>query len=228
MLEHRLYGIEYYNLPKYGPDSPPLVVDASSDFTTKPVDWVESNVGVLYACASKNFGHPGVTMVVVRKDLLGKQQSTCPGILCYDTNAQSGNLWNTIATFNVEVTGIFMKWMKEQGGVDEMERRSIAKAAMCYDMIDYSDGFYTTPIQDKAIRSRMNVPFAVGNSEELTKEFLIQLWEKGIVGLRTVTPFGVGKYLRASLYNGITEDDTKDLVFFMDKFMHNNRHRMQR
>jgi len=221
-------GIEYHSLPKFGPDSPPLVVDASSDFSTKPVDWVESNVGVLYACASKNIGHPGVTMVVIRNDLLGKQSPLCPGILCYDTNVQGGNLWNTIPTFNVEVIGIFMKWMIQQGGVDEMESRSIAKSNMLYDVIDYSDGFYTTPLEDKSIRSRMNVPFTVGNNEEITKDFLLQLWEKGIVGLRTVTPFGVGKHLRASLYNGVPEDHVEDLVFFMDKFMHNNRYRMNR
>jgi phosphoserine aminotransferase len=222
-------GIEMHRLPKLGPNSPPLVVDASSDFTTKQIDWVESNVGVLYACASKNIGHPGVTMVVIRKDLLGHHNPMCPGVLCYDTNVQGGNLWNTIATFNVEVIGIFMKWMIQQGGVDEMERRSIAKSDMYYDIIDRSDGFYTTPLQDKSIRSRMNVPFAVGDGDkELTKEFLVQLWEKGIVGLRTLTPFGVGKYLRASLYNGVPVDNVKQLVYFMEEFMQTNKHRMQR
>ena len=222
-------GIEMHRLPKLGPNSPPLVVDASSDFTTKQIDWVESNVGVLYACASKNIGHPGVTMVVIRKDLLGQHNLMCPGVLCYDTNVQGGNLWNTIATFNVEVIGIFMKWMIQQGGVDEMERRSIAKSDMYYDIIDRSDGFYTTPLQDKSIRSRMNVPFAVGDGDkELTKEFLVQLWEKGIVGLRTLTPFGVGKYLRASLYNGVPVENVKQLISFMEEFMQTNRHRMQR
>ena len=222
-------GIEMHRLPKLGPNSPPLVVDASSDFTTKQVDWVESNVGVLYACASKNIGHPGVTMVVIRKDLLGHHNPMCPGVLCYDTNVQDGNLWNTTATFNVEVIGIFMKWMIQQGGVDEMERRSITKSDMYYDIIDRSDGFYTTPLQDKSIRSRMNVPFAVGGGDdELTKEFLVQLWEKGIVGLRTLTPFGVGKYLRASLYNGVPVDNVKQLVYFMEEFMQTNKHRMQR
>ena len=222
-------GIEMHRLPKLGPNSPPLVVDASSDFTTKQIDWVESNVGVLYACASKNIGHPGVTMVVIRKDLLGHHNPMCPGVLCYDTNVQDGNLWNTTATFNVEVIGIFMKWMIQQGGVDEMERRSITKSDMYYDIIDRSDGFYTTPLQDKSIRSRMNVPFAVGGGDdELTKEFLVQLWEKGIVGLRTLTPFGVGKYLRASLYNGVPVDNVKQLVYFMEEFMQTNKHRMQR
>lgn len=213
-------GIEMHRLPKLGPNSPPLVVDGSSDFSTKPIDWVGSNVGVLYACASKNIGHPGVTMVVVRKDLVGYQQPICPGILCYKTNIEGGNLWNTIATFNVEVVGLVMKWMLEQGGVDTMEKRSIEKSAMIYNLIDHSNGFYSTPISDVSIRSRMNVPFDVGGGdEEITKEFLIQAWERGIVGLRTLTPFGVGKYLRASLYNGVSVENTEKLVRFMREFM---------
>merc|ERR1712048_1291622 len=119
--------------------------------------------------------------------------------------------------------------MIQQGGVEEMERRSIAKAQMCYDTIDVSDGFYVTPLNNdnnKSIRSRMNIPFAIRNcNEQLTNEFLIGLWERGIVGLRTVTPFGVGRYLRASLYNGVSVYDVTTLVSFMNDFMHNNRYR---
>jgi phosphoserine aminotransferase len=113
-----------------------------------------------------------------------------------------------------------MKWMLEQGGVDTMEKRSIEKSAMIYNLIDHSNGFYSTPISDVSIRSRMNVPFDVGGGdEEITKEFLIQAWERGIVGLRTLTPFGVGKYLRASLYNGVSVENTEKLVRFMREFM---------
>lgn len=213
-------GIEMHRLPRLGKDSPPLVVDGSSDFSTKPIDWVESNVGILYACASKNIGHPGLTMVVVRKDLIGYPQSICPGILCYKTNTEGGNLWNTIATFNVEVVGIVMKWIQDQGGLDEMEARSILKSSMVYNLIDQSNGFYSTPIQDRSIRSRMNVPFDVaGGDEVITREFLVKAWERGIVGLRTLTPFGVGKYLRASLYNGVSVQNTQRLVTFMEEFM---------
>jgi phosphoserine aminotransferase len=197
-----------------------LVVDASSDFTTKPIDWVGCNVGVLYACASKNLGHPGVTLCVIRKDLLGTPSKQCPGVLCYTTNVREGNLWNTIATFNVEVINIYLQWLIAQGGVHEMERRSIAKSAMVYNLIDSSEGFYATPIADPSIRSRMNVPFDVaGGDEETTREFLIQGWERGIVGLRTLTPFGVGKYLRASLYNGVSVHQVETLVSFMAGFM---------
>jgi len=213
-------GIEMHRLPKLGADSPPLVIDASSDFSTKPIEWAESNVGVLYACASKNIGHPGLTMVVIRNDLIGNQQPICPGVFCYKTNVEGCNLWNTIPTFNVEVVGIVMKWVIAQGGVDEMEKRSIAKSTMVYNLVDNSNGFYSTPLQDKSIRSRMNVPFDIaGGDDEITKEFLVEAWEQGILGLRTLTPFGVGKYLRASLYNGVSVENTEKLVAFMEKFM---------
>jgi phosphoserine aminotransferase len=216
-------GVEMHQLPKLGIKAP-LVVDASSDFSTKPIDWVDCNVGVLYACASKNLGHPGVTLCVIRKDLLGTPSKHCPGVLCYNTNAREGNLWNTIATFNVEVINIYLQWMIAQGGVQEMERRSIAKSAMVYHLIDSSAGFYTTPIADTSIRSRMNVPFDVaGGDEETTRDFLVQGWERGIVGLRTLTPFGVGKYLRASLYNGVSVHQVEVLVSFMAGFMKASR-----
>jgi phosphoserine aminotransferase len=91
---------------------------------------------------------------------------------------------------------------------------------MVYNLIDSSEGFYATPIADPSIRSRMNVPFDVaGGDEETTREFLIQGWERGIVGLRTLTPFGVGKYLRASLYNGVSVHQVETLVSFMAGFM---------
>lgn len=211
-------GIELHQLPKLDIQSP-LVIDASSDFSTKPIDWVGCNVGVLYACASKNLGHPGVTLCVIRKDLLGTPSPNCPGVLCFTTQVRAGNLWNTIATFNVEVVNLYLQWMIEQGGVHEMQRRSITKSAMMYDLIDSSGGFYSTPISDTSIRSRMNVPFDVaGGDEHTTRDFLIQGWEQGIVGLRTLTPFGVGKYLRASLYNGVSVQQTQALVAFMADF----------
>lgn len=212
-------GIELHQLPKLDIEAP-LVVDASSDFTSKPIDWLGCNVGVLYACASKNIGHPGLTICVIRRDLLGAPSQRCPGVLCYTTNAREGNLWNTIATFNVEVVNIYMQWMIAQGGVYEMERQAIQKSALLYELIDRSSGFYSTPIGDPSIRSRMNIPFDVdGGNEKTTRDFLIQAWERGIVGLRTLTPFGVGKYMRASLYNGVSVDQVKTLAGFMADFL---------
>lgn len=220
-------GIELHRLPEL-PESRkqiPLIVDASSDFTTKPIDWHGCGVGVLFACASKNIGHPGVTMTVVRKDLLGKGKASplCPGVFNYTTNSDAGNLWNTPATFNIEVVGMVMDWLEQQGGVHECERRSIAKSDALYDVIDNSNGFYGTPINNKALRSRMNVPFnIIGGDQELTNQFLIESWDKGMVGLRTLTPFGVGDYLRASLYNGVTVDEANTLADFMRRFQTEN------
>ena len=218
-------GIELHRLPKL-PESRqhiPLVVDASSDFSTKPIDWQGANVGVLFACASKNIGHPGLTMTIVRKDLLGKASPLCPGVFNYSTNSDAGNLWNTPATFNIEVVGLLMDWLEQQGGIAACEQRSIAKAKAIYDVIDSSNGFYGTPVADKNLRSRMNVPFNIkGGDEALTNQFLIESWEKGMVGLRTLTPFGVGDYLRASLYNGITEEEAVTLAEFMQRFASEN------
>lgn len=222
-------GIELTRLPDLkskGIDAP-LVIDASSDFSTKPIDWEKYNVGVLYACASKNIGHPGVTACIVRKDLLGSPNPICPGVFDYTINSQAGNLWNTAATFNIEVVGIVMDWILSNGGVDGMEQFSIQKSSMVYDLVDSSDGFYATPLvteEQKSVRSRMNVPFCIkGGDQETTDKFIREAWEKGIVGLRTITPFGVGKYLRASLYNGVSVEDTEYLIKFMKEFMSENR-----
>jgi len=220
-------GIELHRLPKL-PDSRkhiPLVVDASSDFSTKPIDWHGSGVGVLFACASKNIGHPGLTMTIVRKDLLGEGKASplCPGVFNYTTNSEAGNLWNTPATFNIEVVGLVMEWILREGGIEANEQRCITKSKILYDVIDKSKGFYNTPIDDKNIRSRMNIPFNIaGGDEQLTNKFLIESWDKGMVGLRTLTPFGVGDYLRASIYNGITEAQTTKLAEFMNKFAEDN------
>ncbi|WP_417697449.1 3-phosphoserine/phosphohydroxythreonine transaminase [Psychromonas sp.] len=218
-------GIELHRLPKL-PEALqhiPLVVDASSDFSTKPIDWRGCNVGVLFACASKNIGHPGLTMTVVRKDLLGKASPLCPGVFNYTTNSEAGNLWNTPATFNIEVVGMVMDWLVKEGGVDACERRSIAKSDVLYDVIDNSNGFYATPIDNKTLRSRMNVPFNIaGGDDALTNKFLIESWDKGMVGLRTLTPFGVGDYLRASLYNGVTIGEANILATFMRDFQKEN------
>lgn len=229
-------GVEVFDLPTGEQRSPiPLVLDASSDFTTKPIAWVEANVGILFACASKNIGHPGLTAVVVRRDLLDQTQypsnPACPGVFHYATQAEAGNLWNTTATFNVQVVGMMMEWIVRNGGISEMERLSKAKARLIYDLVDDSDGFYEVPPVHVESRSRMNVPFAVrgnggGHDEDITERFLIEAWEEGIVGLRTITPFGVGDYLRASLYHGVSLDDTLRLVDFMKRFMKINGLRM--
>jgi len=214
-------GVELHRLPRLPGvhrGRVPLVVDASSDFTSKPVDWVGDDIGVLFACASKNIGHPGVTVVVVRSDLLGSASPLCPGVFDYAGNAAAGSMWNTTATFNVEVVGTVMRWIEREGGVEEMERRSLEKSSLIYDTIAASGGFYTTPAALSS-RSRMNVPFEVaGGNMELTEAFLIESWEQGMVGLRTVTPFGTPRCLRASLYHGVSVRQAARLAEFMRVF----------
>lgn len=213
-------GLELHRLLPTLDCGVPLVVDASSDFTSKPIAWRESNIGVLFACASKNIGHPGVTMVVVRKDLLGRANPFTPGVFNYETNIMADNVWNTIPTFNVDVVGIMMEWIMENGGMESMERMSIMKSDLMYSTVDNSNGFFGTRVEKTSgYRSRMNVPFCVASGDEaLTDLFLVECWERGIVGLRTVTPFGKGIYLRASLYHGVAYDEVVVLTQFMKEF----------
>ena len=214
--------IELHRLPKL---KVPWVVDASSDFSSKPISWRESNVGIVFACASKNIGHPGVTIVVVRNDLLDLANPWCPGFLNYTTNIRARNVWNTIATFNVDVVGIMMDWIAREGGLQEMEERSITKSKLVYDVIEASNGFYSTRLPgESGIRSRMNVPFDIARGDEaVTNKFLIEAWNRGIVGLFTKTPFARSRYLRASLYHGVSVEDAEVLVKFMEEFCEKNR-----
>jgi phosphoserine aminotransferase len=137
-------GIEIHSLPDLRSKgiNAPLVIDASSDFSTKPIEWEKSNVGVLYACASKNIGHPGLTVCIVRRDLLGNPNTMCPGVFDYTVNSKAGNVWNTCATFNIEVVGVVMDWILSNGGINAMEALSIRKSQMVYDLIQESDGFF--------------------------------------------------------------------------------------
>ena len=229
-------GIEFFDFPDL-PSHVPLCVDMSSDFCSKPVCY--SKIGVAFACAPKNIGIPGLTVVLVRKSLLRDRhaQANTPGILDWSVGQANDCLWNTPATFNIYVTGLVMNWIEAEGGLVEMERRSRAKAELIYAAIDESAGFYATPEYlrvgagaeagaAEAMRSRMNVPFVVrgvdgvGVEEEvrMTEAFVKEAFERNIVGLRTQTPFGFGRFLRASLYNAVTVSDAETLAEFMRGF----------
>ncbi len=227
-------GIEFFSLPA-GIATAPLVVDMSSDFCSKPMDY--SRVGVAFACAPKNIGIPGLTVVLVRKSLLRDRaaQTACPGVLDWALNAANQCLWNTPATFNIYVTGLVLNWNEEQGGLPEMETRARRKAELIYGAIDQSQGFYACPgyieggTAGAAARSRMNVPFEVRGAagatagdvtaaDRLTQEFVLEAFDANIVGLRTNTPFGFGRFLRASLYNAVSVEDAAALADFMDTF----------
>ena len=224
-------GIEYFDLPDLSHLQVPLVVDMSSDMGTKVIDF--NKVDVAFACAPKNLGIPGLTIVIAHKELLRKRQarSITPGVLDWNLNAKNDCLWNTPATFNIYVTGLVAEWMEREGGIHEMEQRNIAKATLFYDTLDTSNEFWITPwkeIDDEYVtgsyvgtrRSRMNIPFkiAMDESGELTNKFIEGAFERNIVGLRTMTPFGWGEYLRASLYNSVTLHDVEVLVAWMKEF----------
>lgn len=203
----------------------PLMVDASSDIGSKRIQW--EHVGALFACAPKNLGAPGLTVVFAREDLIyGRSaQSVCPGILDWEVLDSSECLWNTPPTFNIYVTGKVLEWIEQQGGLEEMERRSAAKAEMLWNVIKESD-VYSTPSMAENHRSRCNVPFDIcGGDPAATEEFLVKAYEANMVGLRTKTPFGFGDYLRASLYNSVPVEHVTNLAQFMTRFAAEYRHR---
>lgn len=210
-------GLEFTSLPAFD-DDVPLVVDMSSDIASKPLEW--SRVGVAFACAPKNIGHAGLTVVALRRSLLdGVGSTSCPGVLDWRINVESGGMWNTPPTFNIYSTGKVLSWIEEHGGVEEMEAQAIKKARALYSLIDASDGFYDTPCTVSADRSRMNVPFNVcGGDCEATDAFLCGAFVRNMVGFRTNTPFGHGRWLRASLYIATTVEQVEELVAFMTLF----------
>ena len=210
-------GIEYFDFPDLSMLQVPLVVDMSSDLGSKVVDF--TNIDVAFACTPKNLGIPGLTIAIVKKKWLDGSkrtaQSITPGILNWQNHVENDGLWNTPAIYNIFVTGLVCEWMEENGGIEEMERRAIAKSSLLYDTIDNSDGFWVTPHEDVRQRSRMNVPFSCGSR---TEEFVTMAHERNIVGLRTMTPFGTGEFLRASLYNSVELEAVEVLVECMETF----------
>jgi phosphoserine aminotransferase len=211
-------GTEFRSLPAFA-DGVPLVVDMSSDLASKPVDW--SRCAVAFACAPKNIGHAGLTIVVVRSDLLADRlaQAACPGVLSWRSNLESGGMWNTPPTFNIYTTGKVLGWIEGGGGVRAAHERALRKAGALYDAIDQSGGFYGSPVAVHSHRSLMNVPFNVcGGERAATEAFLIGAYERNMVGFRTNTPWGFGAWLRASLYTGTTPTEAEELAEYMRSF----------
>jgi phosphoserine aminotransferase len=151
-------GLEFHELPNLralGSDAP-LVIDCSSHILSRPIPW--SRVGLAFAGAQKNIGPAGLTLVIVREDLLGRALPICPSAFDYKTVAEAQSMFNTPPTYAIYIAGLVFKWLKAQGGVASMEARAIAKADLLYGTIEASGGFYTSRVSPGA-RSRMNVPF---------------------------------------------------------------------
>ena len=203
-----VYGNEIHSLPN-DLDSP-LVVDASSHFLSRATD--VSACGLVYAGAQKNIGPAGVTIVIVRDDLLDRAPKAIPSVFHYKHMALNKSLFNTPPVFAIYATALTLKWIKSQGGLAEMERRAIARSSMLYDAIDVSTVF-KAPVA-KADRSRMNVVFDSGNAD--TDAAFVKFCESR--GLMSLKGHRVRGGMRASLYNAMPIEGVNALVEAMREF----------
>jgi phosphoserine aminotransferase len=205
-----IYGTQWSQPPE-PPAGVPLVCDASSDVLSRPFD--VTRLGLLYAGAQKNLGPAGVTLVLVRRDLLERVPGGLPALLDYRLMAESRSLHNTPPTFAIYVTGLVLEWLRERGGLEAIGERNDAKAAQLYAAIDQSDGFYRGHAQP-ASRSRMNVTFRL-RDEAAEKAFLQQAQAEGFDGLKGHRSTGG---VRASIYNACPDESVSALAAFMDEF----------
>ena len=210
-----IYGTQYKSFPV---TKAPLVVDASSDIFSYPVDW--EKVDLLYAGAQKNAGPSGVTIVIVKKSLIENVSDEVPTILRYKTHADANSLYNTPPTFSIYMISLMMDWLEERGGIEEVQQYNEQKAALLYDAIDSSDGFYTGHAR-KQDRSLMNVTFNIRNKDEaLEKQLVAFCEERDMIGLKGHRSVGG---LRASIYNAMTIEGVQKLVDAMEDFRQANR-----
>jgi phosphoserine aminotransferase len=201
-------GVEFHWVPDTG--GVPLVVDASSHILSRPMD--VSRFGLVYAGAQKNIGPAGLTIVIVREELIGKAARTTPSVMDYRQQAEAGSMLNTPPSYAIYVAGLVFKWLQRQGGLAEMERHNIAKAKLLYDALDASR-FFTNPV-DPRDRSRMNVPFTLADPT-LDDAFLQGAEARGMVQLKGHRSVGG---MRASIYNAMPLDGVQRLVDYMKEF----------
>jgi phosphoserine aminotransferase len=212
-----IHGVEYHELPDLralGCDAP-LVIDFSSHAASRPVDW--SRVGLAFGGAQKNLGPAGLTLVVVREDLLGHALPVCPSAFDYKNVADAGSMFNTPPTYAIYMAGLVFQWLKRQGGIAAIETRNQAKAALLYETIDNSSLYLNRVAPD--CRSRMNVPFFL-RDEQLNAGFLAGAQARGLLQLKGHKSVGG---MRASLYNAMPLAGVQALVDYMREFEKNPR-----
>jgi len=206
-------GVEFDYIPETG--DIPLVADMSSTILSRPID-VEK-FGVIYAGAQKNIGPAGLTLVIIRDDLISQDlPESVPSMFRYATHAENGSMYNTPPTFGWYLAGLVFEWLKELGGLEAMEEINRRKAQLLYDTIDNSV-FYENPVEPRN-RSWMNVPFTLINPE-LDATFLAEATEAGLTTLKGHRSVGG---MRASIYNAMPEEGVKALVEFMEAFASRN------
>ncbi len=201
-------GVEFPFVPDVG--EVPLVADMSSTILSRPVD--VSRFGVIYAGAQKNIGPAGLTLVIVREDLIREPRPGTPTIFSYRTQAEAGSMYNTPPTYAWYVAGLVFQWLKEQGGLEAMAERNRRKAQTLYAAIDGSE-FYANPV-DPACRSWMNVPFTLADPG-LDGRFLQEAVQAGLLSLKGHRSVGG---MRASIYNAMPQEGVDALIDFMGEF----------
>ncbi|MGL4593368.1 MAG: 3-phosphoserine/phosphohydroxythreonine transaminase [Thermoguttaceae bacterium] len=208
-------GVQYPQIPDTG--NIPLVCDSSSDFFSRPLD--VSKFGILYACAQKNIGPAGVTVVVIRDDLVARSDEKIPSLLNYKKLSEAGSMLNTPPCFAIYMVKLVTEWLlNDIGGIEKMHKMNQEKADLLYNAIDSSNHFYTGHAE-KAFRSLMNVPFRLP-SEELDKKFQDEAKQVGLITLGGHRSVGG---LRASIYNAMPREGVVALCTFMEEFAKKNR-----
>jgi phosphoserine aminotransferase len=203
-----IHGVEYFDLPSV--KTIPVVADMSSHILSRPVD--VSQFGVIYAGAQKNIGPAGLTIVIVRDDLLEVASPLTPSVFNWKTQAENQSMINTPTTYSIYMAGLVFEWLIELGGLAAIEKQNIKKAELLYNYIDSSD-FYSNPIDIKN-RSRMNVPFRIQN-EDLHASFVTGAENLGMIGLKGHRLVGG---IRASIYNAMPIEGVQALVDYMKDF----------
>ncbi len=211
-MNNTIYGTKWNNIPDTG--DVPLIADISSCILSEPID--VSKFGMLYAGAQKNLAPAGVTIVIVRKDLLGSAMDITPTMLNYVTHAENESMFNTPPCYTIYVAGLVLKWIKKLGGLEKMAEINRKKAAILYDFLDNSKLFKGTVVAED--RSLMNVPFITGN-DELDAKFVKEAKEAGFVNLKGHRSVGG---MRASIYNAMPVEGVEKLVEFMANFEKEN------
>lgn len=209
-----IYGTQWKEFPETGDVT--LIADMSSDILSKPVD--VSKFGIIYAGAQKNLGPSGVTVVIIRKDLIEKANTNVPTMLKYSTHSDNNSLYNTPPTFGIYMLGEVLKWVEEKGGLEAIAANNEAKAKVIYDVIDNSNGFYNGHATPES-RSLMNITFTLADAA-LEKQFLAEAKDAGFVGLDGHRSVGG---CRASTYNAVPLETCQALADFMVAFQ--NKHK---
>jgi phosphoserine aminotransferase len=204
-----IHGTQWKTYPEL--KDVPLVADMSSDILSTKID--VSKFGLIYAGAQKNLGPSGVTVVIIRKDLVNSSLKHLPTMLNYETHVKNNSLYNTPPTMAIYMLSLVLEWVKDQGGVEQLQEINAQKAKLIYDAIDDSDGFYKGHARPDS-RSHMNVTFTLPDGE-LTKQFLDEAKAAGFVGLNGHRSVGG---CRASIYNAVPLAHCEELAGFMKKF----------